>query len=128
MRTSLMNSVPLGSVSRSQTNDGCPISRSFFARCGIPLLFPSDSRFIRMHLAVNIGGIPYLAKNERDTRIFCTQHQATATCAAFVGGSRMKFINANKLHRKSGGTGHPALIEGTRGTRPTPLWSVPWNW
>ena len=28
------------------TIDGCPISRSFFARCGIPLLFPSDSRFI----------------------------------------------------------------------------------
>jgi hypothetical protein len=25
--------------------DGCPISRSFFARCGIPLFFPSDSRF-----------------------------------------------------------------------------------
>ena len=24
-------------------NDGCPTSRSFFARCGIPLLFPSDS-------------------------------------------------------------------------------------
>jgi hypothetical protein len=25
---------------------GCPTSRSFFARCGIPLVFPSDSRFI----------------------------------------------------------------------------------
>ncbi len=33
--------------SGSLTNDGCPISRSFFARCGIPLLSPSDSRFIR---------------------------------------------------------------------------------
>src|ERR1700722_18823716 len=33
--------------SGSLTKDGCPISRSFFARCGIPLLFPSDSRFIR---------------------------------------------------------------------------------
>jgi len=32
---------------KSITNDGCPISRSFFARCGIPLLFPSDSRFSR---------------------------------------------------------------------------------
>ena len=28
--------------SGSHTKDGCPTSRSFFARCGIPLLFPSD--------------------------------------------------------------------------------------
>src|ERR1700685_1854139 len=48
------------------------------------------------------NGIPHLAKNERDTRISCTRHQATATCAAFIKESRMKFINANKLHRKSG--------------------------
>src|ERR1700690_3709680 len=62
------------------------------------------------HLAVNIGGIPHLAKNERDTRISCTRHQATATCAAFIEESRMKFINANKLHRKSGGMGHPSFV------------------
>jgi hypothetical protein len=31
----------------SLTKDGWPISRSFFARCGIPLRFPSDSRFTR---------------------------------------------------------------------------------
>ncbi len=30
----------------SLAKDGCPISRSFFARCGIPLFFPSDFRFI----------------------------------------------------------------------------------
>src|SRR6204780_5210828 len=47
--------------------------------------------------------LPHLAKNVRDTRISCTQHQPTATCAAFIEESRMKFINANKLHRKSGG-------------------------
>ena len=29
------------------TKSGCPTSRSFFARCGIPLHLPSDSRFIR---------------------------------------------------------------------------------
>ena len=29
-----------GSASGSLTKDGCPISRSFFARCGIPRLFP----------------------------------------------------------------------------------------
>ena len=48
------------------------------------------------------SGIPHLAKNERDTRISCTQRQATSTCAAFIEESRMKFINANKLHGKSG--------------------------
>src|SRR6202142_393053 len=48
------------------------------------------------------GGILHLAKNERDTRISCTRYQATATCAAFVEESRMKFVNANKLRRKSG--------------------------
>jgi hypothetical protein len=48
------------------TEDGWPISRWFFARCGNPLLFPSNSRFARWHLAVNIGGIPHLAKNQRD--------------------------------------------------------------
>src|ERR1700678_3730285 len=56
------------------------------------------------------SGIPHLAKNERDTRISCTRHQATATCAAFIEESRLKFINANKLHRKSGGMGHPSLV------------------
>src|ERR1700685_4531570 len=58
------------------------------------------------------GGIPHLAKNERDTRISCTRYQATATCAAFVEESRMKFINANKLRRKSGGMGHPSFAGG----------------
>jgi hypothetical protein len=38
---------PLRSCSPSLAEDGWPTSRSFFARCGIPLLFPSDSRFIR---------------------------------------------------------------------------------
>src|SRR6202453_4549717 len=60
-----------------------------------------------MHLAVNTRGIPHLAKNERDTRISCTRHQATAACAAFIKESRMKFINASKLHRKSGVWGTP---------------------
>jgi hypothetical protein len=27
----------------------------------------------------------------------------------------MKFIKANKPHRKSGGMGHPSLCEGTKG-------------
>ena len=35
-----------GSASGSLTKAGCPISRSFFARCGIPRHLPSDSKFI----------------------------------------------------------------------------------
>jgi hypothetical protein len=69
-----------------------------------------------MHLAVNIGGIPHLAKNERDTRISCTRNQATATCAAFIEESGMKFINANKPRRKSGVWGTRPL-SGSQGLR-----------
>jgi hypothetical protein len=55
-----------------------------------------------MHLALHVSGVPHPAKNERDTRISCTRHLATTACAAFIKESRMKFINANKRHRKSG--------------------------
>jgi hypothetical protein len=34
-------------------------------------------------------------------------------CAAFSEESRMKFTNADKLHRKSGDVGHPAFMAGT---------------
>jgi hypothetical protein len=34
----------------------------------------------------------------------------------------MQLANANKLHRKSGGMGHPSLGEGTRGA---PFYFVP---
>jgi hypothetical protein len=70
------------------------------------------------HLAVNIGGIPYLAKNERDTRISCTRHQATATCAAFIEESRMKFLNANNF------TGNPGIWGTQHLLR---VWEKPWS-
>jgi hypothetical protein len=38
------------------------------------------------------------------TRISCTRLHYMTACAAFSKESRMKFANANKLHRKSGGT------------------------
>jgi hypothetical protein len=38
------------------------------------------------------------------TRISCTWPHPTTACAAFSKESRMKFANANKLHRKSVGT------------------------
>ena len=47
--------------------------------------------------ASEIPGFPYAA-------------QARATCAAFIKESRMKFINANRPHRKSGGVGHPSVV------------------
>jgi hypothetical protein len=55
-------------------------------------------------------GIPHLAKNERDAPISCMRHQPTATCAAFIEESRMKFIDTNKPHRKSGDVGHPRFM------------------
>jgi hypothetical protein len=58
---------------------------------------------------VSRSGIAHLARNERDARISCTRHQTTAKCAAFIEESRMKFVNANKPHRKSGDVGHPSL-------------------
>jgi hypothetical protein len=35
-------------------------------------------------------------------RISCTRAYETATCAAFLNESRMNFINADRLNRKSG--------------------------
>ena len=50
------------------------------------------------------GGFP-LKPKEGLTRISCMRHQTTSACAAFVKESRMRVINANKLHRKSGAWG-----------------------
>jgi hypothetical protein len=38
---------------------------------------------------------------------FLYADQETVTCAAFIEESRMKLVNASKVHRKSGGMGHP---------------------
>jgi hypothetical protein len=43
---------------------GCPISRSFFARCGMPQR--STCFFLKVEKKVQVRGIPHLAKNERD--------------------------------------------------------------
>jgi hypothetical protein len=72
-----------------------------------PQLSALQRRIDTRELQGEVRRIPYLARNERDTRISCTRHQATAACAAFIAESRMKLINANKLHRKSGDMGHP---------------------
>jgi hypothetical protein len=46
-----------------------------------------------------------LKPNSGLTRISWTWQLETAACAAFFEESRMKFISANKLHRKSGAWG-----------------------
>jgi hypothetical protein len=49
-----------------------------------------------------IGLFVFFFQGKPHLGISCTRHQATTACAAFIEESRMKFINANKLHRKSG--------------------------
>jgi hypothetical protein len=53
---------------------------------------------------------PTQAQKRGLTRISCTLHPATTACAAFIEESRMKFINANTLHRKSGEWGTQHLL------------------
>jgi hypothetical protein len=37
-----------------------------------------------------------------DSRISCTLLRPSSTCAAFIKESRMKYVNATEVHRKSG--------------------------
>src|ERR1700677_4160478 len=87
------------------------VSRSFFARCGIPqtlmVLFmgprTGGSAAVESHISRKTSEIPD----------FLYVAQARTACAAFLQESRMKLISATKLHRKSGGVGHPSSVEGT---------------
>jgi len=80
----------------------------------LPAAFVSSSEWI------NWGPIIPLKPKCGLTRISCTQHSTTTACAAFNEESRMKFINANKLHRKYGGMGHPASVRPTEGLNRAP--------
>ena len=62
-----------------------------------------------MHPAVNIGGIPHLAKNERDAPNFLYAALDRTACAPFFKERRMKFREPTKLHRKSGVWGTRAV-------------------
>jgi RimJ/RimL family protein N-acetyltransferase len=53
------------------------------------------------------SGIPHLAKNERDTRISCTQRQSVAACAAFIKESRMKSVAHPRFTGNPGIRGFP---------------------
>src|ERR1700735_3298663 len=56
---------PTGSASRFLTKDGCPISRSFFARCGITRVL-NLSASVNPESEENMSVSQHLAKNERD--------------------------------------------------------------
>ena len=56
-----------------------------------------------------------LKPTEGLTRISCTRIHSTAACAAFCKESRRKVGEFTKLHRKSGGMGHPPLVVSTEG-------------
>ena len=64
------------------------------------LELPQSSRAIRIPLPlkhVEARGIPHLARS----RTSCTRSPPRAACVAFSTESRMKFVNATKVHRKS---------------------------
>jgi hypothetical protein len=60
------------------------------------------------------GGIPHLAKNERDTPNFLHAALDKAACAPFIKEGRMKFAEPTKQHRKSGMWGTRGLWLGQR--------------
>jgi hypothetical protein len=59
-------------------------------------------------------GIPYLAKNERDTPNFLHAAPDMTACAAFIKESRMDLAGAHKLYRKSEIWGTPRFVEGRK--------------
>jgi hypothetical protein len=59
------------------------------------------------------GGIPHLAKNERDAPNFLYAALDRTACAALFKESRMKFREPTKLNRKSG-MWAPGILLGAR--------------
>jgi hypothetical protein len=100
-----------------------PISRSFFARCGIPLLFPADSQFSSVGSAAPTAlprqagaGRPSSGLSPSPSPDFLHGVPIRSACAALIKESRMRCASASKLHRKSGfragltfGAGPPGL-------------------
>src|ERR1700722_16861466 len=73
----------------------------------------------------------YVGRKRWATRISCHGAPPTSACAAFIKESRMKFANANKVYRKSGGAQRMLLRSPTVQTKsagkasPPPLSSRP---
>ena len=81
----------------STVNPCLPPHHSGLKSLRIPLTLDSSDT-----LSINIGGIPHLAKNERDAPNFLFAALDMAACAPFFKERRMKFVEPTKLHRKSG--------------------------
>jgi hypothetical protein len=87
-------------------------SRSFFARCGIPQVYPSSlsqaDRSTRVPLASDVGGKRWA------TRISYFTAVARTTYAVSLKGNRMMLINATNLDRKSGGSPPQPFVSSKR--------------
>ena len=83
-------------------------SQARFCECRLPRLAQPSFPVTRVRA---IPGFTQSPRREGMTRYFLHEAPNRFGCAAFSKESRMKFINAKKLHRKSGGTW---------GTRPVP--------
>ena len=97
------------------TSHPFPISRSLQKPIFMKSANPTPVWFCdaRSKIECETCGIPHLAKNERDAPNFLyTTLDRTACAALFFEESRMKFREPTKLHRKSGGVGHPAIFPG----------------
>jgi hypothetical protein len=57
------------------------------------------------------GGIPHLAKNERDARISYTRHKTTAVCG-FHRGKPREVHQRQQTSQEIRGVGHPTFVAG----------------
>jgi hypothetical protein len=92
---------------------GCPTSRSFFARCGIP-----QRSILKTFCPPGAESLGSRNPTSREKRArypdFPYAAPASAACAAFNEESRMKLVGPAPLHRKSGGMGHPGSFARSR--------------
>jgi hypothetical protein len=72
--------------------------------------------FASENYRVKSSGIPYLAKNERDTPNFLYVVLDMTACAPFIKERRMKFAKPTEVRRKSGiwGTRHPEFVASSK--------------
>ena len=73
---------------------------------------PLQSKVNCKGLAWCVLWYPTQAKTRLDPDFLYAAPSNGGVCG-FLEESRMNFINANKLHRKSGGMGHPSLMRET---------------
>ena len=89
----------------------------FFARCGIPQIFPSSlMRSPQLCRGAPCSHQRTWAENDGRPQISYFALLARATCAALLKESRMKSINATGLHRKSGGKPHQSFLSRPNGS------------